>query len=81
MLLCRSRTYDLPITSSDAPSLSYRRLVGAKTPRYSEKTRMLLCRSRPYDLPITSSDAQSLNYRRLVETKGAFFWENPKTDF
>ena len=26
----RSRTYDLPITSSDALPLSYRRLVGAK---------------------------------------------------
>ena len=26
----RSRTYDLPITSSDALRLSYRRLVGAK---------------------------------------------------
>ena len=26
----RSRTYDLPITSSDAPPLSYRRLVRAK---------------------------------------------------
>ena len=26
----RSRTYDLPITSSDAPSLSYRRFVGAE---------------------------------------------------
>ena len=26
----RSRTYDLPITSSDAPALSYRRRVGAK---------------------------------------------------
>ena len=26
----RSRTYDLPITSSDAVPLSYRRLVGAK---------------------------------------------------
>ena len=27
----RSRTYDLPITSSDALPLSYRKLVGAKT--------------------------------------------------
>ena len=26
----RSRTYDIPITSSDALPLSYRRLVGAK---------------------------------------------------
>ena len=26
----RSRTFDLPITSSDAQPLSYRRLVGAK---------------------------------------------------
>ena len=26
----RSQTYDLPITSSDLPPLSYRRLVGAK---------------------------------------------------
>ena len=26
----RSRTYDLPITSSDALPLNYRRLVGAK---------------------------------------------------
>ena len=26
----RSRTYDLPITSSDALPLSYRRLVGAE---------------------------------------------------
>ena len=26
----RSRTYDLPITSSDALPLSYRRLMGAK---------------------------------------------------
>ena len=26
----RSRTYDLPITSSDAVPLSYRRLVGTK---------------------------------------------------
>ena len=27
----RSRSYDLPITGSDALPLSYRRLVGAKT--------------------------------------------------
>ena len=30
-------TYHLPITSSDALALSYRRLVGARTQRYSGK--------------------------------------------
>ena len=30
-------TYDLPMTSSDALSLIYRRLVGARTRGYSEK--------------------------------------------
>ena len=33
----RSRTYDLPITSSDALPLSYGRLVGARIRGYSEK--------------------------------------------
>ena len=76
VLLCRSRTYDLPMTSSDAQALSYRRLVGAR-PRsmismvsrgYSEKVRVLLkvCRSQTYNLPMTSSHAQALIYRRHV---------------
>ena len=38
MLLSGSRTYDLPITSSDALPLIYTRLVGARIRGYSEKS-------------------------------------------
>ena len=57
VLLCSSRTYDLPITSPDALPLSYMRLVGAKTRRYSEKIRVRPCRIPTYDLTIINADA------------------------
>ena len=38
----RSRTYDLPITSSDALPLSYRRLVGAKAIKREWELRPLM---------------------------------------
>ena len=42
----RSRTYDLPITSSDALPLSYRRLVGAKAIKLgSWKILAIICAS------------------------------------
>ena len=41
----------LPITNSGALPLSYKRLWGAGTRRYSEKIWVLLCRSRTSDLP------------------------------
>ena len=63
VLLCRSRTYDLPITSPDALPLSYMRLVGAKTRGYSEKLRVLPCRIPTYDFPMINADALPLTCR------------------
>ena len=39
----RSRTYDLPITSSDALPLSYRRLVGAKAIKLGSWDKQYVC--------------------------------------
>ena len=46
-LLCRNRTYDLLITSSDAQPLSYGRLLSGDS-EILGKTRVLLCRCRTY---------------------------------
>ena len=41
----KNRTYDLPITSSDAQPLSYRRLVGAKAINILHTARILMSMS------------------------------------
>ena len=49
----RSRTYDLPITSSDALPLSYRRLVGAKAikPGSWDKPHPAYCNIKHCNIP------------------------------
>ena len=56
MLLNKSRTYDLPINSSDVQRLKYKRLVGdgelgLVIRGYSEQIRALPNKSRTYHLP------------------------------
>ena len=64
MLLCRNRTYDLPITSSDALSLKrfFKFYLSLLTRRYSEKAECSFAGVEPTtNLPITSSDALPLS--------------------
>ena len=64
----RSRTYDLPITSSEIPSAP----ISSRTydlPITSSEIPSAPIRNRTYDLPITSSDVLPLSYRRLVGVK------------
>ena len=72
VLICRSQTYDLPITSSDTLPLSYRGLVGdggsaifGKNPSAPLKESNL----RPSDFLF--ADTLPLGYRRLVGDGGS----------